>query len=129
MEKRNFYVLEHHINSPILDATHLKKKSALFHSMICHFCGYILAHLAQVMKCLRFILIIRKIILGYWRDLVYIKPALKNRFTLINVVGNCATTLKNNVPSIDSSLYKSCFCCGDAYNPDPSLNCPASPWN
>lgn len=54
---------------------------------------------------------------------------MDNKFTLENAVGKCAKTLKGNAPNdTDPSLYQSCFCCGDKYNPNPSLGCPLSPW-
>jgi hypothetical protein len=52
------------------------------------------------------------------------------KFVLFKPVGMCAINLSSNSPSgADPLLYKSCFCCGDKYNPDPSLGCPANPWN
>jgi hypothetical protein len=68
--------------------------------------------------------------LGYQPYLISILPFKTQRFTLLNTVGNCGTQLKDNyLYDSDPSLYKSCFCCGDKYNPDPSLNCPVSPWS
>lgn len=52
-----------------------------------------------------------------------------NQFEIENAVGECGTSLKNDYPwGSNPSYYKSCFCCGEKYNPDPSLGCPVSPW-
>lgn len=67
--------------------------------------------------------------LGYTPQLINIDPLYNTRFTLQNAIGKCAKSLKGNHPSsADTSLYKSCFCCGDIYNAGSSLGCPKSPW-
>lgn len=66
----------------------------------------------------------------YEPDLILVNPLMNNSFMLMDAIGNCATYLHNNRPfHANKSLYKSCFCCGNKYNPDPSLNCPISPWS
>ncbi|KAI6190995.1 Cathepsin B-like isoform X1 [Aphelenchoides bicaudatus] len=53
-----------------------------------------------------------------------------NTFTLDNAVGQCT---KRQVQFYDeytpySTEYSYCACCGDTYNPHPSLECPSNPW-
>lgn len=70
------------------------------------------------------------VFLGHGPGLVWIDPLVDYKFTLQNAIGNCAKTLGNDYTADkDASLYKSCFCCGDFYNPASSLGCPVSPWS
>lgn len=74
-------------------------------------------------------------------------PQFNNIFTLTNAVGQCTKRqihdynffngnfLQNFkllkllfLGATNETLYEYCVCCGNKYNPDPSLGCPKNPW-
>jgi hypothetical protein len=72
-----------------------------------------------------FAILTTKIFIGYGPDLINIKRIINNTFRIEKPIENCGQHLIEDEPAdVIPSLYKSCFCCGEKYNPNPSLNCP-----